>query len=209
MTASPADQSRSALEVLVSVGPLISQIPSDDDGFPTSDLAEHWRLRGCGIACLRMILSTYGTDHGSYWSLVNEGLDAGAYCDRGWIHQGLVDVAFRYGVAGWARRDRTIGQLCDELIAGHLVIASVTVCFRGGQAQADSPDKVHSPGGHLVLVTGARLTSTGEPTELRVHHPSATVANNLSDHWVAHEQFSASFSGNFMAFPEPASTAAT
>jgi len=156
-----------------------------------------------------MILSSYGADHASYWSLVNEGLDTGAYCERGWIHHGLVDIAFRHGVAGWSHRNRTIRQLCGELIAGHLVIASVTVCFRGGQPQADVPDKVHSPGGHLVLVTGARLASTGEPTELRVHHPSATSANNLSDHWVAHEQFTASFSGNYMAFAEPGSTAAT
>lgn len=209
MRTSPVDQSQLAREVLVPVGPLISQIPSDNDGFPTTDVAEHWRLRGCGIACLRMILSTYGTEHGSYWSLVNEGLDAGAYCDRGWIHQGLVDLAFRHGVTGWAHRNRTISQLCDELMAGHLVIASVTVCFRGGQAQADAPDKVHSPGGHLVLVTGARLASSGKPLEIRVHHPSATPANNLSDHWVAHEQFTASFSGNLIVFPEPGSTAAT
>lgn len=206
MKASP-NQTHSAREVLVPVGPLISQIPSVDDEFPSQALAEHWRLRGCGIACLRMILSTYGIDHGSYWSLVNEGLDAGAYCDRGWIHHGLVDLAFRHDVAGRAQRNRTTSELCDELAAGHLVIASVTVCFRGGQAQTDAPDKVHSPGGHLVLVTGARLASTGEPTELRVHHPSATPANNLSDHWVAYGQFTASFSGNYMAFPEPGSTA--
>lgn len=205
MTTSPTDDTQSAREVLVPVGPLISQIPRATDGFPSEAVAEHWRLRGCGIACLRMVLSAYGMDHGSYWSLINEGVAAGAYCDRGWIHHGLVDMAFRHGVAGWAQRNRTTTQLGEELIAGHLVIASVTVCFRGGQPRADAPDHVHSPGGHLVLVTGVQLASDGQPIMLRVHHPSATAANNLSDQWVSNERFTASFTGSYMAFPEPSS----
>ena len=64
--APPGRETTSAREVLVPVGPLISQIPGPDDGFPSPDLAEHWRPRGCGIACLRMILSSYRIDHGSY-----------------------------------------------------------------------------------------------------------------------------------------------
>lgn len=206
MTVSPTDDAPSASEVLVPVGPLISQIPVDGDGFPTTDLAEHWRARGCGIACLRMILSTYKIEHGSYWSLISDGVDTGAYCDRGWIHRGLVDMAFRHGVDGWAHRNQTTSQLCVELIAGHLVIASVTVCFRGGQPRPDAPDTTYSSGGHLVLVTGARFAGTGDPAWLRVHHPSATPANNLSDRWVSAERFKSSFSGNYMAFPKPSST---
>ncbi len=194
-------------QVLVPVAPLISQIPADGDGFPTQELADHWRLRGCGIACLRMILSTYEIEHGSYWSLINEGVDSGAYCDRGWIHHGLVDMASRREVNGWANRNRSTTQLCDELLTGHLVISSVTVCFRGGQPRTDAPNEVYSPGGHLVVVSGARLADNGDPTEFRVHHPSATRVNNLSDHWVTHDEFAASFSGNYMAFANPSSGA--
>ncbi len=190
------------------VGPLISQIPTDDDGFPTKALAEHWRLRGCGIACLRMVLSNYRIDHGSYWSLVSEGLDAGAYCDQGWIHQGLVDMARRHGLTGWAHRSRTTTDLCGELTNARLVVASVTVCFRGGMARPGTANDFYSPGGHLVVVTGARVTANGEPAEFRVHHPSATESNNLSDHWVTQDRFEASFSGNYIAFAKPTSNGA-
>lgn len=187
-------------QVLVPVGPLISQIPATGDGFPTQDLADHWRPRGCGIACLRMILTTYGIDHGSYWSLVSQGLDAEAYCDRGWIHQGLIDIAARHGVTGSAHRGRTVIDLQHELCAGRLVIASVTVCFRGGQPRPGPPGAVYQPGGHLVLVTGVEVGERDDPIRFRVHHPSATEANNLSDHWVDREPFEASFNGNYLAF---------
>lgn len=208
MTVSTTDRAHSAGEILLQVSSLISQIPSDDDAFPTRELAEHWRLRGCGIACLRMVLSTYGIEHGSYWSLISEGIDGGAYCDRGWIHKGLVDMASRRHLTGWARTNRTTGDLCGELVDGHLAIASVTVCFRGGQPHPEAPTEVYSPGGHLVVVTGARQTADGQPTDFRVHHPSATETNNLSDHWVNHERFEASFSGNYMAFARPTSAEA-
>ena len=204
--APPGRETAPAREVLVPVGPLISQIPRPDDGFPSPDLAEHWRPRGCGIACLRMILSSYRIDHGSYWSLISEGLQTGAYCDRGWIHQGLLDMATRHGLPGTAHRNRTTTHLSNDLLAGHLLIASVTVCFRGGQPRSDASNQVHTPGGHLVVVTGTRLDNTGGPTEFRVHHPSATPTNNLSNHWVTHERFAASFSGNYLTFPDPGST---
>lgn len=194
-------RTRPERETLLTVGALVTQIPRAGDGFPTPELAEHWRPRGCGIACLRMVLAAHNVEHGTYWALINAGVDAGAYCDRGWIHQGLVDLAAAHGVPGVAHRRRIIDDLADEIDNHCLVIASVTVCFRGGQPHPGTG--TYPRGGHLVLVTGARWATGGDPAvaELRVHHPSATEANNLANHWVPRDRFEASFSGNYMTFP--------
>ncbi|MCP5033949.1 MAG: hypothetical protein GY939_19280 [Actinomycetia bacterium] len=182
----------------IPVGDLISQIPGPEDGFPSPELAEHWRLRGCGIACVRMVLESFGTDPGPAWPLIDEGLQAGSYCDRGWIHQGLVDMAQRRGITGRAQRGTT-ADVAASITRGHLVIASVTVCFRGGQPHP-SRAGTYQPGGHLVLVTGAAIDTGGAPTALRTHHPSATEKNNWPNHWVDHDTFAQSFSGAYILF---------
>ena len=187
----------------VDVGELISQIPQPGDGFPSEAEAEHWRLRGCGIACLRMVLDAHAAPSETYWSLVTEGVERGAYCDRGWIHQGLVDMAAQRGIPGRAYRRSQLTDVVDELESGRLVIASVSVCFRGGQT-SPTGDRYPS-GGHLVLVTGVRRSGS-ELEAFRVHHPSATPANNWANRWVDVPAVEASFSGNYLAFdPAPAS----
>jgi hypothetical protein len=182
---------------------LISQIPCPDDGFPSAELAEHWRPRGCGIACVRMILTSHGIDPGSYWSLIEEGVAAGAHCDKGWIHQGLVDLIELRGINGHARQHATTADLAGDLLTRSLAIASVTVCFRGGQP-LPSGDGVYRPGGHLVVVSGVETDSDGRPTAFRVHHPSATPANNWANRWINTTLFSPSFSGAYLRFPSPA-----
>ncbi|MEM9611677.1 MAG: C39 family peptidase [Actinomycetota bacterium] len=195
----PSSSTPKHREVVVPSAGLISQIPRLGDGFPTEELAAHWRPRGCGIACLRMVLTSFGVEHDSYWSLIEEGLNADAYCDRGWIHQGLVELAERRGVAGVSIRHADVDRLVGRLGRGDLVIASVTACFRGGQPEPEADGAPYAPGGHLVLVKGARFDGD-RVLDLLVHHPSATEANNLADHWVSAERFTPSFSGNFMAF---------
>jgi hypothetical protein len=193
--------------VLNPVCELISQIPGPDDGFPTPEIAEHWRYRGCGIACIRMILTTRGIEPDPYWSLIQEGVQAGSYCDRGWIHQGLVDMAQRRGIAGHAIRNAAIDDLTADVTRGSLLIASVTACFRGGQPHR-SGHGTHQPGGHLVLVTGAAINHDRTTARLRVHHPSATPANNWADRWIDAAAFAASFSGAYLTFP-PGSVASS
>ncbi|MEM7340532.1 MAG: C39 family peptidase [Actinomycetota bacterium] len=186
-------------EILVRSAGLVTQIPRPGDGFPSADEAAHWRPRGCGIACVRMILDTHGIEGDTYWSLVTEGVDAGAYCDRGWIHQGLVDMLSQRGIRGHARRRVSVDDLAGELAQGRLVIASVTANFRGGELRLAPEIGTYPTGGHLVLVTGVSVVD-GVVSALRVHHPSATEENNRADHWVDAAPFAASFSGNLMAF---------
>ena len=101
----------------------------------------------------------------------------------------------RRGIAGRTQRG-TITDLAASITRGELVIASVTVCFRGGQPHP-SGEGNYQPGGHLALVTGAAVDT---PTSLRVHHPSATEENNWPNRWVDGGAFAASFAGAYMLF---------
>ena len=193
---------------LIPVCELISQIPEPGDQFPSAELADHWRQRGCGIACIRMVLKSFGVQPDPYWPLIQEGLEADSYCDRGWVHQGLVDMAQRRGILGQAKRNATAQDVAVEIAQGALAIASVTVCFRGGQHNPSDDGRCYRSGGHLVLVTGVTTDHTGEPARFRVHHPSATEHNNWANRWVNVTAFTASFSGSYMAFG-PASATST
>jgi hypothetical protein len=178
--------------------PFISQIPRPGDGFPSVDLAEHWRYRGCGIACLRMVLEGLGAEAQGYWALVAEGLDRRAYNERGWIHQGLVDMARDRGIAASSKRQTTVTGVSEDLQAGHVVVASVTACLRGGQASASGTPQPR--GGHLVVVTGVRVGDLGALDALRVHHPSAVEANNWQNRWIPYDNFERSFNHAHMVF---------
>lgn len=191
-------------ETLIEDVPFFSQHPGDDHDFPNAELAAYWRLRGCGIACLRMVIAGAAADpvvNSSYWSLVKEGLDRGMYNDRGWIHQGLVEMAQDYGVAGSSRRRTTIVEVAGDVQSGRLVIASVTLCFRGGQKKPSGG--TYEKGGHLVVVNGADVDEKQRVRRLRVHHPSASLHNNWQSRWITVEAFERSFSSTHMAFERP------
>lgn len=190
-------------QITVPVGELISQIPLATDRFPSDTEANHWRPRGCGIACLRMVLAANNIDDPGYYELITQGIKAGAYCDRGWIHQGLVNLAASHGLQGQTRRG-TPDDIVDSLTTGHLVIASVTVRFLGGYPQANGHPR--SPGGHLVMVTGVRSKPNKQHTAFRVHHPSSNTNYNWSNRWIANRPFTASFAGTYIEFVAPPAT---
>lgn len=203
MTISPhTNQTATHQLVTVPVGDLISQIPAATDDFPDAATAEHWRPRGCGIACLRMVLAANNVDDPGYYELITRGLQAGAYCDRGWIHQGLADLAASYSIVGRTRRGGP-DDVASSLTNGHLITASVTVRFRGGQP--DSDGNPLRPGGHLVIVSGVSFGPDETIDRFRVHHPSSNPRYNWSNHWIDHAPFAASFAGTFIEFTTPLS----
>jgi hypothetical protein len=90
------------------------------EGFRSPEDAIYWQERGCGIACLKMILDGFRISDDlplvpSYGELLHRGLDMGAYCERGWIHTGLVRLANEYGIQGTAFRQSQTKKLLEEV----------------------------------------------------------------------------------------------
>lgn len=171
------------------------------DGFASVGEAEHWIERGCGIACLRMIVDGFRARCGlsstvRQGEMIHQGLDLGAYCDRGWIHAGLVKLAGLHHLGGACFRGATIDDLVRELRCGHPCIASISVGFEGGLV--DEGGRPRRPGGHLAVVLGF-LGSNAEGG-LVVNHPSSDPNYEWERRQIDRSAFAASFAGAFMSF---------
>lgn len=117
-----------------------------------------WKSRACGVACLKMLLDSKGVQTPSLDEMIQQGDAIGAYGDSGWKHDGLVALAYQYGVklsrAEWRQSDTQssdelnkegIHFLLSELEAGRPVIISAIKNF-------EIRDKFH-----LVLLVGAEI----------------------------------------------------
>jgi Peptidase_C39 like family len=173
-----------------------------EQGFLSQEDAEYWQSRGCGIACLKMVLDGLRGDcwqqpTPAYGVLLRECLEAGGFCEKGWIHSKLIAVAARYGVAGKSLRKRTVSDLRKELDRNRPCIVSVTVKFAGGQL--DRNNQVRVRGGHLAVAIGYELTDN-QVTGILVNHPSANEKYDWERRLIPLSDFEASFAGNFMSF---------
>lgn len=169
------------------------------EGFPDEATAKHWEERGCGIACVRMLLLAKAPTlavqpENSYWGLIQQGLSLNAYCDKGWIHRGLQTLLETFGIQAQCHRHLTPAQLADILDKGHPCIVSVSVGFRGGQRQ--SWFKKIPKGGHLVLALGAERNADGTLRHIVCHHPSVRDSWNMPATPAEIQRFANSFSGN-------------
>lgn len=60
-----------------------------------------WQKVGCGITSLAMIIDFYKPAAVSVNVLLGQGIAAGAYAQNaGWIYQGLINLAHKYGLSG-------------------------------------------------------------------------------------------------------------
>ncbi len=59
-----------------------------------------WQKRACGIASLAMLIDFYKPDTITPQKLLIRGINSGAYTDAGWSHQGLANLATKYGLKG-------------------------------------------------------------------------------------------------------------
>jgi uncharacterized protein YvpB len=106
-----------------------------------------WKKVGCGIASLAMLVDFYGTAV-PVDTLLQEGIDAGAYSDAGWTYAGLIGVSRGHGLSGEAhdfglpRSDAAWDAFREALKSGP-VMASVHYTF-----------DPKNPIPHLVIVTG-------------------------------------------------------
>lgn len=171
-------------------------------GFKSKQEAEHWQERGCGIASIKMVIDGFQRDQGlklseAYGELVYKGLKMGAYCDRGWIHKGLVELAKEYKILGQTFRRSNVNEVLSEIDKDRPCITSVTVGFKGGEM--NNRGEVIQPGGHLIVVIGA-VRENGELQGFIVNHPSSSSELNWENHFVNIEAFKRSFSGAFMSF---------
>ncbi|MFI1888289.1 glutamate ligase domain-containing protein [Streptomyces jumonjinensis] len=118
-----------------------------------------WSDRACGMAALRMILLAYGCEAPQVTDLLKTGVEKGILVDRGWVHQGIGDLAGSFGVPGRAEvvpADELIARLADAP-----VIISVTEQF---------PDDGRR-GGHLVVARGFEDEEGSDPVIL-IRDPS-------------------------------------
>lgn len=174
-------------------------LSADMEGFHSVSDARHWQERGCGVACLRMIVEALRPDAPSprYGEMVYEGLEMNAYCERGWIHEGLVRLACAHGVSGRAYRRARAEDVAEQIRGDRPCIVSITAAFEGGRA--DEAGRPLPPGGHLAVAFGCSQDERGLRRFL-VHHPSSWPEYNWAEKWVDRQSFEQSFSGNFMAF---------
>ncbi|TXK85142.1 C39 family peptidase [Paenibacillus sp. N3.4] len=171
-------------------------------GFKSKQDAEHWQVRGCGIASLKMIIDGFQIYRGvhlseAYGELVYKGFEMGAYCDRGWIHKGLVELAKEYDILGQTFRESSLHAVLLEIEQDRPCITSVSVGFNGGKI--NNKGEVIQAGGHLIVVIGA-VKENGELQGFIVNHPSSNAELNWENHFVRVDEFKRSFSGAFMSF---------
>ena len=171
-------------------------------GFRSKAEAEYWQDRACGMACLRMVLDGFRRTDGKVdvpplGVLVYEGVAAGVYCDRGWVHQGLADLATRYGVHAEAKRKATVQNIIAELKRGRPCIASVTVRFKTVRVSTDGT--ILPAGGHLCVVLGW-TEQEHRVTSAVVNHPSKCAKYDWERKSIQIDDFEKAFSGSFIAF---------
>lgn len=177
--------------------PFYSQLVNwngEDSGFPNELEIARWEPNACGIASLRMIVGALTPHRPGYWELLQRGVARGAYVEAGWIHQGLVELARDYGLAGTSHRRRTVQDLRTALERGSLCIVSVAVGFRGGLVDPTT-GQPFPKGGHLIVALGTT------PGAVFCHHPSSRPEWNKAFWPVEDALWDQSMSGNFMEFP--------
>ena len=118
-----------------------------------------WKHRSCGICALAMAMEFLDGDKINLDNLIKEGLKINAHLKNvGWIHQGLVDLAKKYGFQNSFRKEwpedkknETIKYFVEFLENDIPVLASVK----------------NKEGGHLVLIVGM------EQDGFYIHDPDA------------------------------------
>lgn len=106
--------------------------------------ADYWGESICGLACLRMIMGHYRIPVVSAYDLLIEGIQLNAYCEKGWIHQGLANIAEKFGLNANPVVIKDGDELEMLIKNSGPVIVSVT-----GQLPEDG-----RKGGHLIVACG-------------------------------------------------------
>jgi len=173
-------------------------VPLADDprwaasGASTAAEYAYWANRVCGLACLKMIMSSRGLPVPQMMTLVERALSWKAYIpqdDRvaGLIYRPFANwVAAEYGITVEVAPDLPLDAVTAAASADTPVIASVHKWIRW-------PDREPpARGGHLVLVTGA------DDSLLRLHNPSGIPPASQRDALVPAADFARFYAGRGM-----------
>jgi hypothetical protein len=157
----------------------------------------YWANKVCGLACLKMILASRGEPVPPMMTLVERALNWKAYIPQGDRVAGLIYrpfadwVAAEYGIGVEVAPDLPLATVTALASARTPVIASVHAWIRW-------PDREPpARGGHLVLVTGAGVTGTGDGL-LRLHNPSGISPASQCDALVPAADFARFYAGRGM-----------
>lgn len=146
-----------------------------------------WKDRACGITCLKMVLNFYGKGAPALDELIELGVESGAYGKSGWIHQGLVDVADRFGLTIESRefksgdeseslREEGVRQIIKSLKEGVPVLVSVVKKFK------------YSDKFHMVVLVGTEGDEEN-PEGFYYHDPDADAEKEGENLFVSIEMF--------------------
>jgi len=147
--------------------------------------ANYWGESVCGLACLRMIMGHYQIPVVSAYDLLIEGIQLNAYCEQGWIHLGLANIALKFDLNAKPMAIKDGDELEMLLTKFGPVIVSVT-----GQLPEDG-----RKGGHLIVACG-RHKENGE-FMITFRDPSKWGKSNSI---VTEKRFLASFTGRGIVF---------
>lgn len=155
-------------------------------GFEDIRDAEQWIGNSCGINCLQMVLSHSLLSIPSLKNLCDISKSYEAYDEeKGWLHNGLILIAKRYGVRG----KKTIIKKAEDLVAflhsGALIVASVKT-------------DVSNASSHLLLIYGIEHI---DKTYLFIHNPGTSNLAPEFNQKIEVADFMKSATGRAILFP--------
>lgn len=120
-----------------------------------SEGPQWWGHRSCGLACVRAALLFHELSAPPLAELLVRALDLGIYTPRGWLHQGLVDLAAEHGLQGSAAHyDEPDDLRALALLGFPSIVSSTHKLPQDGRR-----------GGHLVVFAG----ESGEGQERKAY----------------------------------------
>lgn len=185
---------------------LTETIPGESDprwaesGAQTPAEYAYWTQRACGVACLKMCVDALGGAERSLVEWANAGLAIRGYLvntapdgqiqEIGWRHAALAELCHAEGFSAEVL-PAALHEIAAHLRCGRLVIASVS--YELGTLGA-----VTKKGGHLVVVTGAKLDDSGALTHLTINNPSGRHAHLRTGAVIPVERFEAAYTGRII-----------
>lgn len=159
-------------------------------GYKTKEQAAYWAARQCGIVCAKTVLQAAG-DATSVADLISECVAYGGYnvgTDTGWYYKPLARLLQNHGKHAVVRPHLPVASLAAHILQGGVVIASVNPQIIRG----DHPVTNHSKSGHLVLVTGVKM-SNHNVGGFTIHNPSGKSDAMRVDAYIPITQFSSAY----------------
>lgn len=161
-------------------------------GFESREDAEYWQNSSCGILCLGMVLQKVKQKPVSISELITKGKKIGAYNHtHGWSHDGLVNLAEKYGLEAKRYERLSLDDLKNFLDRGYVIVVSIKWAFKKQKNLKERIMFWKKFGGHLALVVGYDSDSG----DFIVHHTSIHPEFNWEHKYISRDVFRKSFTG--------------